>query len=140
LSRKNENITLKLTTKLAKRYELNIVRLMITTRIAATALALTGLSREAARFQVRSAFTGTGFNTREAEKVVDHPVRRQIIMLLMIARSAGVVSIIISLTRAFPQTMRADSRNARISFKNNPSDLPAPLMAATGGAEAADFF
>jgi hypothetical protein len=74
---------------------------LLITRIAATALALTGLSRDAARFQARSAFTGTGFTTREAEKVVDHPVRRRIIMLLMITRSAGIVSIIISLILSF---------------------------------------
>jgi hypothetical protein len=74
---------------------------LLVTRIAATALTLTGLSREAARFQARSAFTGTGFTTREAEKVVNHPVRRRIIMLLMITRSAGVVTIIISLILSF---------------------------------------
>jgi len=74
---------------------------LLVTRIAATALTLTGLSREAARFQARSAFTGTGFTTREAEKVVDHPVRRRIITLLMITRSAGIVSIIISLILSF---------------------------------------
>jgi hypothetical protein len=48
---------------------------LIITRIATTALSLTGLSWEAARFQARSAFTGTGFTTTEAERVVDHPVR-----------------------------------------------------------------
>jgi hypothetical protein len=74
---------------------------LLVTRIAATALTLTGLSREAARFQARSAFTGTGFTTGEAEKVVNHPVRRRIIMLLMITRSAGVVTIIISLILSF---------------------------------------
>jgi hypothetical protein len=63
--------------------------------------ALTGLSREAARFQARSAFTGTGFATSETERVVDHPVRRRITMLLMTARSAGSVSIIISLILSF---------------------------------------
>lgn len=71
------------------------------TRLATIALTYTGLSWEAARFQARSAFTGTGFTTTEAERVVDHPVRRRIIMLLMIARSAGVVSIIISLILSF---------------------------------------
>jgi K+/H+ antiporter YhaU regulatory subunit KhtT len=71
------------------------------TRLATIALTYTGLSWEAARFQARSAFTGTGFTTSEAERVVDHPVRRRIIMLLMIARSAGVVSIIISLILSF---------------------------------------
>ena len=74
---------------------------LVITRIATTALSLTGLSWEAARFQARSAFTGTGFTTTEAEKVVDHPVRRKIIMWLMIARSAGLVTIIISLILSF---------------------------------------
>jgi hypothetical protein len=74
---------------------------LIVTRLATIALGLTGLSQEAARFQARSAFTGTGFTTSEAEKVVEHPVRRRIIMLLMTARSAGLVSIIISLILSF---------------------------------------
>jgi NhaP-type Na+/H+ and K+/H+ antiporter len=71
------------------------------TRLATIALTYTGLSWDAARFQARSAFTGTGFTTSEAERVADHPVRRRIIMLLMIARSAGVVSIVISLILSF---------------------------------------
>jgi len=71
------------------------------THIAAIALSLTGLSDEAARFQARSAFTGTGFTTAEAENVVAHPVRRRIVMMLMVARSAGFVSIIISLILSF---------------------------------------
>lgn len=70
---------------------------LLVTRIATTALTLTGLSREAARFQARSAFTGTGFTTGEAEKVVRHPVRRQVIAVLMVTRSAGLVTIVISL-------------------------------------------
>lgn len=70
---------------------------LMITRVATIALSYTGLSEEAARFQARSAFTGTGFTTSEAEKVVDHPVRRRIIMMLMVARSAGLVTIIISL-------------------------------------------
>ncbi len=74
---------------------------LVITKVATIALSLTGLSTEAARFQARSAFTGTGFTTREAEKVVDHPVRRKIIMLLMVARSAGLVTIIISLILSF---------------------------------------
>ena len=35
----------------------------------------TGTSSELARFQARSAFTGVGFTTSEAESVVLHPVR-----------------------------------------------------------------
>jgi NhaP-type Na+/H+ and K+/H+ antiporter len=74
---------------------------LVITRIATNALSHTGLSREAARFQARSAFTGTGFTTRESEKIVNHPVRRRIVMILMIARSAGLISIIISLILSF---------------------------------------
>lgn len=74
---------------------------MVITRLASIALSMTGLSTESARFQARSAFTGTGFTTRESEKVVSHPVRRRIIMLLMIMRSAGLMTIIISLILSF---------------------------------------
>ena len=74
---------------------------MLITRIATIALSLTGLSYESAKFQARSAFTGTGFTTSEAESVVNHPVRRRIIMMLMVARSAGFISIIISLILSF---------------------------------------
>jgi len=74
---------------------------LIITRVATVALTMTGLSHEAARFQARSAFTGTGFTTQEAEIVVNHPVRRKIIMILMLLRSAGFVSIILSLILSF---------------------------------------
>jgi hypothetical protein len=74
---------------------------LVITRVATRALTLTGLSAEAARFQARSAFTGTGFTSSESEKVVNHPVRRRIIMLLMIVRSAGIITIIISLILSF---------------------------------------
>jgi TrkA-C domain len=65
---------------------------LIVVRIAAEALTLTGISREAARFQARSAWTGTGFTTAESEAVVNHPVRRRIVGLLMLLRSAGLVT------------------------------------------------
>lgn len=87
---------------------------LIITRLASTALTLTGLSTEVARFQARSAFTGTGFTTNEAEKVVNHPVRRRIIMLLMIVRSAGLVTIIISLILSFVTPQAEDGRLARL--------------------------
>ncbi len=77
---------------------------MIVIRIATIALASTGLSHEAAKFQARSAFTGTGFTTRESEKVVEHPVRRRIINLMMLLRSAGLVSVLISLILSFAGT------------------------------------
>ena len=55
---------------------------LLITHIASMALTMTGLSRDLAKFQARSAFTGVGFTTNEAEKVVAHPVRRRILMLL----------------------------------------------------------
>jgi hypothetical protein len=70
-------------------------------RIATVALTLTGLSRESARFQARSAFTGVGFTTTEAEKAVNHPVRRRILMLLMLSGNAGIVTAVSSLILTF---------------------------------------
>lgn len=78
-----------------------LVLSLIITRVATIALTMTGLSQEAAHFQARSAFTGTGFTTSEAESVVNHPVRRRIIMLLMILRSAGLVTIVLFLILSF---------------------------------------
>ena len=70
-------------------------------RIAAVALTLTGLSRDSARFQARSALTGTGFTTGEAEQVVRHPVRRRIVGLLMYVQSLGIVTGVSSLILSF---------------------------------------
>lgn len=65
---------------------------LIVTRVASVALEHTGLSRDSARFQARSAFTGVGFTTSEAEDVVGHPVRRRIVMTLMLIGNVGIVS------------------------------------------------
>lgn len=65
---------------------------LLVTRAATVVLVATGLSRQAARFQARSAFTGSGFTTQESERVVDHPVRRRVIMILMLAGNAGLVA------------------------------------------------
>jgi hypothetical protein len=74
---------------------------LLITRIATVALVSTGLSKEAARFQARSAFSGSGFTTSEAENVVNHPVRRRIIMLLMLLGNAGFVTVVSSLILTF---------------------------------------
>ncbi|MGI8632733.1 MAG: TrkA C-terminal domain-containing protein [Solirubrobacterales bacterium] len=74
---------------------------LLITRVATVALTMTGLSREAARFQARSALSGTGFTTNEAESVVNHPVRRRIILTLMLVGSAGLVTAIASLIVSF---------------------------------------
>jgi K+/H+ antiporter YhaU regulatory subunit KhtT len=83
---------------------------LLVTRVAAIALSVTGLSRESARFQARSAFTGVGFTTSEAESVVNHPVRRRIVLILMLLGNAGLVTIIASLLLSF--TGATDSTQA----------------------------
>lgn len=74
---------------------------IIITRVATIALTHTGLSREAARFQARSAFTGAGFTTQESEMVGTHPIRRRIVLLLMLLGNAGIVTAMSSLILSF---------------------------------------
>ena len=71
------------------------------TRVATVALVHTGMGREAARFQARSAFTGVGFTTSEAESIVAHPVRRRIIMWLMLVGNIGIVAVLASVLLSF---------------------------------------
>ncbi|MCO6437562.1 MAG: TrkA C-terminal domain-containing protein [Phycisphaerae bacterium] len=80
-------------------------------RIATAALTHTGLSRESARFQARSAFSGVGFTTNEAENVVNHPVRRKILMFLMLLGNAGIITVISSMILTF-----VDPRNSESSL------------------------
>lgn len=78
-----------------------IVISMLIVKVATVALTLTGISEQMARFQARSAFTGSGFTTSESEQVVQHPVRRRIIMLLMLLGNAGIVTAMSSLMLSF---------------------------------------
>ena len=70
---------------------------LLLTRVATVILIATGMSREAARFQARSAFSTAGFTTRESEAVVEHPVRRRVVMTLMLLGSAGTVAVVSTL-------------------------------------------
>lgn len=79
---------------------------LLVTRVATAAFMLTGMSRDSARFQARSALTGVGFTTSEAESVVNHPVRRRIAMLLMLVGSAGLVTVIATLILSFANAER----------------------------------
>jgi hypothetical protein len=63
-------------------------------RIGAVALELTGIPWERAKFQALSAFTNCGFTTSEAEDIVRHPFRRNIVSYLMILGNAGIVTTI----------------------------------------------
>ncbi len=71
---------------------ITIIISLLVTRVATIILTYTGLSRESAKFQARSAFTGAGFTTTESEDVVGHPVRRRVIGTLMLLGNAGIVS------------------------------------------------
>jgi|SRR4051812_19756735 len=77
---------------------------LLVTRIATVALRATGLSHETARFQARSAFSGVGFTTTESEDIVNHPVRRNIVLTLMLLSTAGVVTSISALLLSFVNT------------------------------------
>lgn len=74
---------------------------LLVERIAVVALIATGAPFEAARFQARSALTGVGFTTAESESITNHPVRRRIVMWLMMLGNAGFITIVTSLFFTF---------------------------------------
>jgi len=67
-------------------------------RAGAIALMMTGMDYKRASFQALSAFTRTGFTTREAELVVNHPQRRRIVSWLITLGNAGLVAVIVTAT------------------------------------------
>ena len=86
-----------------------VVGSLVVTRVATVALMLTGMPRESARFQARSALTGAGYTTAEAEAVVAHPARRNIVMMLMLLGSAGIVVAVVTLAMSFVDVSREDA-------------------------------
>ncbi len=74
---------------------------LVVVRVATVGLTLTGLSKDLAQFQALSAFTGSGFTTRESEEIVNHPIRRRIVMHLMLLGNAGIVLVIASVLKFF---------------------------------------
>lgn len=73
-------------------------------RVAAVAMRITGLPDNSARFQALSAFTGTGFTTNETEMVVNYPIRRRIVSLLMIIGNMGLVTVFATLVVSLVRT------------------------------------
>jgi amino acid transporter len=63
--------------------------------VGSIALETTGLERSKARFQALSALSGTGFTTREAESIVNHPKRRRIASWLIFLGSVGIIAFIL---------------------------------------------
>lgn len=86
---------------------------LLCVKLGATALQLTGISFPVAQFQASSAFFGVGFTTKEAELVVDHPVRRRIILHLIIAGNIGLTSALATLLVTF---MGNDDRGIGSTF------------------------
>ena len=74
-----------------------IILSLMVTRMATIALTATGLSREWAGCQAAPAFSGAGFTTSESEAVVRHPVRRRIVMTLMLLGNAGIAAVVASI-------------------------------------------
>jgi hypothetical protein len=72
-------------------------------KVATIALMMTGLSFDTASFQSYSAFFGVGFTTREAELVVNHPVRRRIIRDLILVGNIGLTSALATMVATFVQ-------------------------------------
>lgn len=81
-----------------------IVMSVLVVRAGAIALMFTGMDEKKARFQALSAFTRTGFTTREAESVVRDPHRRSIVTWLMILGNAGIVTVIVTATSSLTST------------------------------------
>jgi len=71
------------------------------TKLAAGALIATGVPPESAAFQARSAFSGAGFTTNEAENVVNHRVRRRIIGTTMFVGSLGTPTLVLTVLVGF---------------------------------------
>lgn len=74
---------------------------IVSARVATVALVGTGMATDAAAFQARSALMGVGYTTSEAEDVINHPVRRRIILWLMTIGNAGIITGITSLLLGF---------------------------------------
>jgi hypothetical protein len=82
---------------------ITVLMSFIVVSVGGFALQMTGMEATAARFQALSAFTGTGFTTAEAERVVRNKTRRQIITVLIVLGNVGLVAIIATLVVSFSQ-------------------------------------
>jgi hypothetical protein len=78
-----------------------VVLALLIVQLGTNALLLTGMTLPVARFQAASAFFGVGFTTREAELVVNHPVRRRVILHLIVAGNIGLTSALATLIVTF---------------------------------------
>ncbi len=77
---------------------------------------MTGLSWDTANFQAYSAFFGVGFTTREAELVVNHPIRRRIIRDLIFAGNVGLTSAVATLIVTFVEAKGTEATLTKIGL------------------------
>jgi len=68
--------------------------LVFIVEVLSISLKLTGLNIDKARFQVISIITNTGFTTKEAELIAQHPTRRKIAQYLMLLSYVGYAAVI----------------------------------------------
>lgn len=73
-------------------------------KIATVALRMTGMDEKRAYFQALSAFTGTGFTTKDSELVLQDDIRRKIVIFLMVLGNAGLITVITTLVVSFDRT------------------------------------
>lgn len=84
-------------------------------RSAGVALRVTGVPQPIARFQAISALTGAGYTTLESETLMRHPVRRRILMILMLTGHLGLVSLASTVILAVAATEGVGGATAQIA-------------------------
>jgi hypothetical protein len=85
-------------------FVLAIIASFLVVRLGAVALELTGMEPRQARFQSLSAFSGTGFTTKESELILHNPARRKVVQLLIVGGNAGLVTLIATLAQSLGAT------------------------------------
>lgn len=88
-----------------------VVLSLVVVRIGTNALILTGMTEATAKFQSASAFFGVGFTTSEAELVMNHPIRRRMVLHLIIAGNIGITSALATLIVTFVQIDSSEHSN-----------------------------
>jgi hypothetical protein len=89
---------------------------LLFTRMATGALIATGMPPQTAAFQARSAFTGAGFTTTEAENVVNHPARRRIVSTTMFVGNLGVPTLVVTVVLGFAGPGPGDTETKLFTF------------------------
>ena len=89
---------------------------LLFTRVATGALIATGMPPQTAAFQARSAFTGAGFTTAEAENVVNHPTRRRVVSTTMFVGNLGVPTLVVTVILGFAGPGPGDTETKLLTF------------------------